>query len=71
MIVYLIENRSADGFPVYYAPGKNNGHGPHAWSTEKQEAIGFAAEEDAQRIIDAMFPRMSETMRPVPHGRPG
>jgi hypothetical protein len=69
MLVYLIENRSADSLPVYYAPGRNNGSGPHAWSTEKREALGFAEEFDAQRFIDAVMPRMADTLRPVPHGR--
>lgn len=69
MLVYIIENRSADSLPVYYAPGQNNGTGAHAWSTEQGDALGFAEEVDAKRFINALMPRQADTLRPVAHER--
>lgn len=70
MVVYLIETQT-EGLPAYYDPaaGRNTGHGIHGWTTEKNDALGFAAARDAQRFIDALLPRMANTCRPVPHQR--
>lgn len=71
MLVYIIENRSGDSLPVYYAPGRINGGGPHAWSTEKTDALGFAEEADAERFVNALLPRMGDAVRPVAYERAG
>lgn len=71
MIVYVIEVSGAEGPPVYYDPGagRNTGHGILGWTQVKDEALGFASPQDAQRMIDALLPRTASTCRPVPHRR--
>lgn len=70
-LVYLIEMAATEGRPTYYAPeaGRNTGHGANGWALEKDEGLGFATAEDAQRFINATMPRTATTLRPVPHTR--
>lgn len=72
MIVHLIEMANPDGLPIYYSPeaGRASGHGSIGWVTDKNEALGFASAQDAQRFINAALPRQANTMRPAPHRRP-
>lgn len=71
MIAHLIEMASPDSAPVYYSPeaGRASGHGTIGWVADKNQALGFASAQDAQRFINAALPRQANTMRPVPHRR--
>lgn len=70
-LVYLIEQSSTEGLPTYYNPkaGANSGHGINGWTTEREDALGFAEARDAQIFLDALLPRMATTCRPVPYTR--
>jgi hypothetical protein len=70
-LVYLVEMASTEGRPTYYSPeaGAKTGHGSNGWTLEKDEALGFATGDDAQRFINACMPRQATTLRPVPHTR--
>lgn len=71
MVCWLIRMDSSDGLPLYYDPGagRNTGHGFNGWSQDKEQALGFAAQHDAQRFIDAMLLRNAASCRPVVHTR--
>lgn len=70
MIVHLIE-LTGEGAPMYYAPdaGRSTGHGFMGWTTEKDQGLGFASQQDAQRFLTALLPRTADTARVVAHRR--
>lgn len=66
MIAHLIEMANPEGLPLYYAPEAGRAT---SWVTDKDQGLGFASAQDAQRFINATLPRQANTMRPVPHRR--
>ena len=58
-MAFLIEN-SGDGMPMWFAPRVARKLGAGAgWTGNKDEAIQFAREDDAQAFMECYLPNMA------------
>lgn len=68
---FIIQLQNSDGAPAWYAADAGRRFGqPHAWVSDRNEALMFARAKDAQAFLTTFLPGSVAYSTIVPHQVP-